>query len=252
MGGLSCEQAAALNENRGVCALRPCAMLRTPVWPLMPASRATAHSSLSLRRYFGSTAAAEAKLPFPAGFEAVGVVSAAADDVRTLAEGQPCATMDYGGFAEWAVVAAKHVFPLPEATPEMVRSHLRSCQKLQEAACCVSSAVPPLRVSPAACLATSPLERCLLSPIPGRCAAGGPDDLGPDGQHRTGAGRAGERRVVGWLVGQGLAGLHRASRMPARLPAAAGLRHYSTRLRLMPPLLPLSTLPGSARARPCW
>lgn len=25
-----------------------------------------------------------------------------------------------GGFAEWAVVEAKHVFPVPEARPEMV------------------------------------------------------------------------------------------------------------------------------------
>ncbi|KAL4452074.1 hypothetical protein ABPG75_007736 [Micractinium tetrahymenae] len=73
----------------------------------------------SAGRYFGSKAAAEKRLPFEAGFEAVGVVAAAAPGV-VLPVGQPVATMTYGGFAEWAVVSAKHVFPLPQATPEMV------------------------------------------------------------------------------------------------------------------------------------
>jgi hypothetical protein len=81
----------------------------------------------SHRIYFGSTAAAEAKLPFPAGCESVGVVSAAAADVHGLVVGQPCATM-VAGFAKWVAVAAKHVFSLPKATPEMV-GHLRSCPR---------------------------------------------------------------------------------------------------------------------------
>lgn len=38
--------------------------------------------SAAAGRYFGSAAAAEGKLPFPAGFEAVGVVAAAAPDVQ--------------------------------------------------------------------------------------------------------------------------------------------------------------------------
>ncbi|KAL4437515.1 hypothetical protein ABPG77_003496 [Micractinium sp. CCAP 211/92] len=75
--------------------------------------------NFSAGRYFGSTKAAEKRLPFEAGFEAVGVVAAAAPGVA-LPVGQPVATMTYGGFAEWAVVSAKHVFPLPQATPEMV------------------------------------------------------------------------------------------------------------------------------------
>lgn len=70
-------------------------------------------------RYFGSPAAAEARLPFPAGFEAVGVVAAAAPGVQ-LPPGTPAATMEYGGFAEWAVVAAKHAFVVPEASPRML------------------------------------------------------------------------------------------------------------------------------------
>ncbi|EFN55092.1 hypothetical protein CHLNCDRAFT_134990 [Chlorella variabilis] len=75
--------------------------------------------NFSAGRYFGSTAAAEKKLPFEAGFEAVGVVAAAAPDVQGIAVGQPVCTMTYGGFAEWAVVGARHVFPVPEASPEM-------------------------------------------------------------------------------------------------------------------------------------
>jgi len=34
--------------------------------------------------------------------------------------GQPVTTMTYGGFADWAVVAAKHAFAVPAVTPEMV------------------------------------------------------------------------------------------------------------------------------------
>lgn len=74
----------------------------------------------SAGKYFGSQAAAEKRLPFAAGFEAVGVVAAVGPGVQGLAVGQPVATMTYGGFAEWAVVDSKLVFPLPEASPQMV------------------------------------------------------------------------------------------------------------------------------------
>lgn len=40
--------------------------------------------------------------------------------VQGLAVGQPVATMTYGGFAEFAVVASKHVLQVPAASPEMV------------------------------------------------------------------------------------------------------------------------------------
>jgi NADPH:quinone reductase-like Zn-dependent oxidoreductase len=49
----------------------------------------------------------------------VGVVAATAPGVRGVAPGQPVCTMTYGGFAEWAVVSERHVFPVPEATPQM-------------------------------------------------------------------------------------------------------------------------------------
>ena len=37
-----------------------------------------------------------------------------------LAVGQPVASMNYMGFAEYAVLGAKHALPLPRATPQMV------------------------------------------------------------------------------------------------------------------------------------
>ena len=40
--------------------------------------------------------------------------------LQGLAVGQPVATMMYGGFADWAVVAAKHAFAVPAVAPEMV------------------------------------------------------------------------------------------------------------------------------------
>eukprot|EP00887_Chlorella_sp_A99_P002267 scaffold10.g2267.t1 len=74
-------------------------------------------------RYFGSRAAAEAQLPFAAGFESAGVLAAAADDVAgsgAAAVGQAVATMTYGGFAEWSVVPAKHLLPVPAPTPAVL------------------------------------------------------------------------------------------------------------------------------------
>lgn len=46
---------------------------------------ATSLLATAAGRYFGSTQAAQAKLPFPAGFEAVGIVAAAAPDVQVSA-----------------------------------------------------------------------------------------------------------------------------------------------------------------------
>ena len=95
--------------------MRGTALRRFPTLPWCTSCTASAP-----HRYFGSTAAAEKKLPFPAGFEAVGVVAAVAPGVQGLAVGQPVASMTYGGFSDWAVVEGKHVFPVPRATPEMV------------------------------------------------------------------------------------------------------------------------------------
>jgi NADPH:quinone reductase-like Zn-dependent oxidoreductase/short-subunit dehydrogenase len=67
----------------------------------------------------GPSAAAKA-LPFDAGFEACGIVVAIASNVRNLAVGQPVATMQFGGFAEYAIVPAKQAMPVPRAAPEIV------------------------------------------------------------------------------------------------------------------------------------
>lgn len=59
--------------------------------------------------------------PFDAGFEACGVVAAAAADVAgRLAVGQPVATMQYGGFAEYTVLPAKVCITVPRASPVVV------------------------------------------------------------------------------------------------------------------------------------
>jgi len=71
-------------------------------------------------RYFGSPQEAAKRLPFDAGFEAVGAVAAAASDVTGLVVGSPVAAMMYGSFSDYQVVAAKHVLPVPLAAKEVV------------------------------------------------------------------------------------------------------------------------------------
>lgn len=58
--------------------------------------------------------------PFDAGFEACGVVAAAAADVAGLTVGQPVATMQYGGFSEYTVLPAKVCIAVPRASPAVV------------------------------------------------------------------------------------------------------------------------------------
>ena len=88
-------------------------------------------------RYHGSRRAAEAALPYDAGFESVGVVvavgqqeekggggaggeaAAAAATPPPLAPGDAVATME-SGFAEWAVVPARRCLRVPSPTPEAV------------------------------------------------------------------------------------------------------------------------------------
>jgi NAD(P)-dependent dehydrogenase (short-subunit alcohol dehydrogenase family) len=108
-------------------------------------------------KYHGSQKAAEAELPFVAGFESVGLVCKAgkasgifrsttstvslpckgtlecsaqilvavcctvrAGHSAGLAVGQPVATLTYGGFSEYALEKARFVVPVPAPTPETV------------------------------------------------------------------------------------------------------------------------------------
>lgn len=71
-------------------------------------------------RYFGNEKEAGSRLPFDAGFEAVGLVVAAGDFVEGLTIGRPVAAMSFGAYAEFTVVPAKHVIPVPKLIPEAV------------------------------------------------------------------------------------------------------------------------------------
>ncbi|GAB4818806.1 hypothetical protein N2152v2_005852 [Parachlorella kessleri] len=97
-------------------ALRPGQVLVRQLWAGVNAS----DINYTDGRYFGNRQVAAAKLPFDAGFEAVGMVAAVGGDVPGLAVGQPVAAMTYQGFAEYAAMDAKHALPLPRAAPEMV------------------------------------------------------------------------------------------------------------------------------------
>jgi hypothetical protein len=88
-GGATCSHAGALRWRGSFVSVHAASL------PCPP-------TALLSCRYFGSVAAAEKRLPFDAGFEAVGVVAAAAPGVESVAVGQPVATMTYGGFAgQW-------------------------------------------------------------------------------------------------------------------------------------------------------
>ena len=71
-------------------------------------------------RYFGGAKAASARLPFDAGFEAVGVVAAVGEGCRGLSVGAPVAVMEFGAFSEYGIVEARKAIPLPAPTPEAV------------------------------------------------------------------------------------------------------------------------------------
>lgn len=71
-------------------------------------------------RYFGGAKAASARLPFDAGFEAVGVVAAVGEGCRGLSVGAPIAVMEFGAFSEYGIVEARKAIPLPAPTPEAV------------------------------------------------------------------------------------------------------------------------------------
>lgn len=63
---------------------------------------------------------ASSQPPFDAGFEACGIVAAIGSGVDGLSVGQSVATMQYGGFSEYTVVAAKHCFSIPRASPAVL------------------------------------------------------------------------------------------------------------------------------------
>lgn len=93
--------------------------------------------NFSSGRYFSNDKDLASRLPFDAGFEAVGIVAAIGDSVRGLKVGTPAAIMTFGGYAEFAMVPAKHILPIPRPDPEviaMLTSGLTASISLEKAA----------------------------------------------------------------------------------------------------------------------
>ncbi|KAJ6310544.1 hypothetical protein OIU76_015297 [Salix suchowensis] len=77
--------------------------------------------NFSSGRYFsGKNQDLSSSLPFDAGFEAVGIVAAVGESVTDLKVGTPAALMTFGSYAEFTVVPAKHILPVPRPDPEVV------------------------------------------------------------------------------------------------------------------------------------
>lgn len=77
--------------------------------------------NFSSGRYFGgNNKETAARLPFDAGFEAVGIIAAVGDSVTDLKVGIPCAFMTFGGYAEFTMIPSKYALPVPRPDPEAV------------------------------------------------------------------------------------------------------------------------------------
>ncbi|XP_027348671.1 prostaglandin reductase-3 isoform X1 [Abrus precatorius] len=103
------------------------APLRLPVKPnhvlvkIIYAGVNASDVNFSSGRYFGGNNNDTAsRLPFDAGFEAVGIIAAVGDSVTDLKIGMPCAVMTFGGYAEFTMIPSKHALPVPRPDPEVV------------------------------------------------------------------------------------------------------------------------------------
>ncbi|XXG61014.1 hypothetical protein AAC387_Pa04g2776 [Persea americana] len=77
--------------------------------------------NFSSGRYFsGNAKDVVSRLPFDAGFEAVGLVAAIGESVSDLKIGTPVAIMTFGSYAEFTMVHSKHILYVPRPDPEVV------------------------------------------------------------------------------------------------------------------------------------
>ncbi|KAI8532824.1 hypothetical protein RHMOL_Rhmol11G0244600 [Rhododendron molle] len=77
--------------------------------------------NFSSGRYFsGNNNDLDSRLPYDAGFEAVGIIAAVGDSVKNLKVGTPTALMTFGSYAEFTMVPSKHILPVPRPDPEVV------------------------------------------------------------------------------------------------------------------------------------
>ncbi|KAJ9561030.1 hypothetical protein OSB04_006190 [Centaurea solstitialis] len=88
--------------------------------------------------YFsGSKEEISSRLPFDAGFEAVGLIAAVGDGVKNLKVGSPAAIMTFGAYADFVMVPSKHILPVARPDPEvvaMLTSGLTASISLEKAA----------------------------------------------------------------------------------------------------------------------
>ncbi|KAI4295637.1 hypothetical protein L6164_035660 [Bauhinia variegata] len=103
------------------------APLRLPIKPhdvlvkILYAGVNASDVNFSSGRYFtGNDRDIKSRLPFDAGFEAVGIIAATGDSVSGLKIGMPCAIMTFGGYAEFVTVRSKHILPVARPDPEVV------------------------------------------------------------------------------------------------------------------------------------
>ncbi|OIV93277.1 hypothetical protein TanjilG_23118 [Lupinus angustifolius] len=103
------------------------APLRLPVKPkhvlvkIIYAGVNASDVNFSSGRYFGGNNSDTAsRLPFDAGFEAVGIIAAVGDSVTDLKVGMPCAFMTFGGYSEFIMINSKHALPVPRPDAEVV------------------------------------------------------------------------------------------------------------------------------------
>ncbi|XP_066399552.1 uncharacterized protein [Miscanthus floridulus] len=77
--------------------------------------------NFSSGRYFSANGKeAASHLPFDAGFEAVGIVASVGDSVKHIKVGTPVALMAFGSYAEFTLISAKSLIPVPRPDPEVV------------------------------------------------------------------------------------------------------------------------------------
>lgn len=101
--------------------------LRLPVKPhhvlvkLIYAGVNASDVNFSSGHYFsGKDKDIASRLPFDAGFEAVGIIAAVGDSVTDLKVGMPCALMTYGGYSEFIMIPSKHALPVARPDPEVI------------------------------------------------------------------------------------------------------------------------------------
>uniref|UniRef100_A0A1D2A4L5 Enoyl reductase (ER) domain-containing protein n=1 Tax=Auxenochlorella protothecoides TaxID=3075 RepID=A0A1D2A4L5_AUXPR len=109
-------RAATRLETRPVPAPGPGQVLLRTVYAGINASDINYTSG----KYHASTAAAEAQLPFPSGFEAVSVVAEVGPGVKHPRPGQAVATMVSGSFSDYTLVPARACLDVPGPSPEYV------------------------------------------------------------------------------------------------------------------------------------